>query len=411
VVQQSSRGGTAADELVVELDTAREELRVADDELRAQAEQIEELLNEHAAADSPRHGLLSTLPVPVVTTDRHGSIVAVNAAAAAFLRVSVAALLRKPLQIFVDVADRRVMRTAVGAVGPEPEHLTVRLLPRRGRPTRVRLVVAAEGVQRVTWMVLDASALPEARPQQTAGLVSAFAELSQLRAEAGLSHDVLQRMVTCAREALPAATSISMDLGSPLAPESIASTDPAAAHADGVQVMAGEGPCADAYASREPVLSGALADDDRWPRFRARLGPDGVSSVLSVPVQSDDALLGAFNSYSHARDAFEPGDVEVAELLAHTVGAVVASLRQKEQMRQLTTQLQAALESRGVIDQAKGVVMANRGCTAEEAFQHLSELSQRSNTKLRDVARLVVEQATTAGRRASGPPRDLATRG
>lgn len=385
--------------LTAELETAHEELRVADEELRAQAEQIEELLSDQLSSDSQRYWLLSMLPVPVLTTDRHGAVVAANAAAAAFLRVSVVALLRKPLQTYAHLEDRAGLRTSLAGVGPEPVHLRARMLPRRGEPVNVQLVVVAEGADRVTWMVLERSTLPEVEPRQTVGLVAAFAELSQLRAETGLSRDVMHRMVVCARGALPSATSISMDLGSPLEPESVASTDAVAARVDGLQVMAGEGPCADAHEIREPVVSGALAEDDRWPRFSARLGPEDVISVLSVPVECDDAVLGAFNCYSHAPDAFDAADVQVAELLAHTAGAVVISLRQKEELRQLTEQLNAALDSRAVIDQAKGVVMADRGCSAEEAFRHLAEISQRTNTKVRDVARLVVEQAAGTGPR------------
>jgi GAF domain-containing protein len=397
--------------LAQELGAAQEHLRLADDELRAQARQIEELLGERVLATAQRYWLLSMLPVPVITTDRFASIVTANAAAAAFLRVSVVTLVRQPLQAYVHVDDRRSLQTVLGTLGPGAEEVTARLLPRGGLPTEVRLAAAAEGTDLVTWMVLGTPVLRELEVTHGLGLAAAVAALSQLRAEQGLSQDVLHRVVDGAAVAVPAATSISLHLGSPLEPESIASTAPAAAHADGLQVMVGEGPCASAYEGHVTVVSGALREDDRWPRFAARLEPDDVASVLSVPLESDDAVLGAFNCYSDAADAFDERDLRVAELLAHAVAAVITSLRQKDELRELTEQLHAALDSRAVIDQAKGVIMANRGVSSDDAFEHLRELSQRGNVKLREVAQLVVDQAVAAGRTGTVGPGTAPRRG
>lgn len=296
--------------------------------------------------------------------------------------------------------DRGSLQTVLGTLGPGAEEVTARLLPRGGLPTEVRLAAAAEGSDLVTWMVLGTPALRELELTHGLALAAAVAALSQLRAEQGLSQDVLHRVVDRARAAVPSATSISLHLGSPLEPEGIASTAPAAAHADGLQVMAGEGPCASAYHDRVTVVSAALREDDRWPRFAARLERDDVTSVLSIPLESDDAVLGAFNCYSDASNAFDERDLRVVELLAHTVAAVITSLRQKDELRVLTDQLHAALDSRAVIDQAKGVIMANRGVSSEAAFEHLRELSQRTNVKVREVAQLVVDQAVAAGRDA-----------
>ncbi|MBC7292267.1 MAG: GAF and ANTAR domain-containing protein [Actinotalea sp.] len=383
-----------------EVETAYEELRVADEELRAQQAQLESLLAERAEAQSQRSWLLSMLSVPVVTTDSAGTVVVANAAAAAFLRVPVGRLRGTSLSAYVDPADRDAVDGIAGAVGSGSEQLPVRVLPRHGEPVQVRLMATAEASDRVSWILLDAAALPDVGVDRALGLVAAFAQLSRLRSGAGVSQDVMHRMAACARAAVPAASGVSLVLGLPSAPEAVAATAGPAAGADGLQVMVEEGPCVDAYVQRRAVDSGSLAQDPRWPRLAARLGPDDVVSVVAVPIESDEGLLGALGCYSCEADAFDAGDLQAAELIAQTVGAVLTSLRQKDELRQLGRQLTSALESRAVIEQAKGIVMAERSCTPQEAFDHLSQLSQRGNVKVRDVARLVVDQAVVRGRRA-----------
>ncbi|GGC03088.1 GAF and ANTAR domain-containing protein [Cellulomonas carbonis] len=387
----------------LELATAHEELRAADERLRAQQEQIAALAAERDAGQRHQNWLASVLPVPVVTTDRSGSLVAANAAAAGYLGVSVVQLLRKPLQAFVAPSARGAVRTALAAAGPEPERLTTTLVPRHGIAEDVTLAVTAPARDRVTWTLLPTATQAALSTSRVLDLVSAFADLSQARSETGLSTELLGRMAQATLVAQPAASAVSLELGSPLQPEMVASTGASAAHVDGLQLMAGEGPCAQAHATVETVVSGALWRDPRWPRLAERLSPDDAASCLAVPVVAEDGVLGVLNSYSSTPDAFGAVDVHVGELLGHTVGAVLTSLRQQEQLQTLTEQLNTALESRAVIDQAKGIVMARRRCSSDEAFEHLARLSQQRNVKLREVARLIVDQTVRSGDARPGP--------
>jgi len=85
--------------------------------------------------------------------------------------------------------------------------------------------------------------------------------------------------------------------------------------------------------------------------------------------------------------------VHIAELFAAAVAAFVQDVRGRELLRALGQQLEQALESRAVIDQAKGIIMTRHGCTADEAFTCIVTVSRNRNTKVRDLAAELVETA------------------
>ncbi|MQA77340.1 MAG: ANTAR domain-containing protein [Streptosporangiales bacterium] len=117
----------------------------------------------------------------------------------------------------------------------------------------------------------------------------------------------------------------------------------------------------------------------------------GLTKSLSVPLPtSTGAPLGALNLYSISAAKLTQDDHDAAVVFAaQAAGAVMVAIRLAEQA-ELLDQLERALESRAVINQAKGVVMAQEHCTADQAFAILRTASQRRNTKLRDLARAIV---------------------
>jgi AmiR/NasT family two-component response regulator len=94
---------------------------------------------------------------------------------------------------------------------------------------------------------------------------------------------------------------------------------------------------------------------------------------------------------------FTQEDEDAGRVFGPPAAVVVANARAYEKSRQLVDQLQEALRSRDVIGQAKGVLRARTGCTADEAFDMLREMSQRKNMKLRDVAHEVIDDPGVAG--------------
>jgi hypothetical protein len=165
-----------------------------------------------------------------------------------------------------------------------------------------------------------------------------------------------------------------------------------------IQYGIGEGPCITAAAEGRTVYSGSLGADEMWPRFGPRVARLGVRSVVSLPLLVGSEVLGAMNVYSHAKDAFDERSVRLGELYAVPAAISVQNAQLLAQSRRIAVQLQAALTSRAVIDQALGIMMSRSGCTDAEAFDKLRIVSQTENRKLSMVAQQIVEEAVRRAR-------------
>ena len=132
---------------------------------------------------------------------------------------------------------------------------------------------------------------------------------------------------------------------------------------DDVQYGLGEGPCLLAVESRRTQTSGSLGGESRWPRFGPRVGRMGVHSVLSLPLLLPDRVVGALNVYAHAKDAFGLDAVRIGEMFARPAAVSVHNAHLLARSRRITGQLEEALTSRTVIDQAIGIVMSRTGAS------------------------------------------------
>jgi transcriptional regulator with GAF, ATPase, and Fis domain len=164
-----------------------------------------------------------------------------------------------------------------------------------------------------------------------------------------------------------------------------------------------EGPCITSMQSRRPAVSGSLGCDDRWPRFGGRVARLGVHSALSMPLLIADQVIGAINAYAYHRDAFAEHAVQLAAQFAGPAAVAVCNAQVLSNARERTAQLQRALVSRAVIDQAIGILRARTGGSAEDAFDQLTRLSQTENTKLKLVAERLVEDAVRRARTRQRP--------
>jgi GAF domain-containing protein len=180
-------------------------------------------------------------------------------------------------------------------------------------------------------------------------------------------------------------------------PTTLGTSDSLAAALDEVQYSQGEGPCLHALRTGETVEMTDVAVDRRWPRFAALAAEQGAGSALSLPLgTAPTGVVGALNLYARTPDAFTDVDQERASRYAAQAAAAVAIGVRLAQRAELSEDLRAGLSSRATIDQAIGIVMAQRGCDADSAFAVLRERSQNSNTKLREVAAQVIAQVTGA---------------
>jgi GAF domain-containing protein len=177
---------------------------------------------------------------------------------------------------------------------------------------------------------------------------------------------------------------------------STACTDELCARIDRDQYITGEGPCVDAIRNNQIMRLANAAADGRWPKFGPLAERHGIESVLGLPLEVNGGVLGALNLYSRRENAFIDTDVDVCTLLATHAAVVLANAKSFEVSARKVEQLAQALESRGVIERAKGILMEREKCSAEEAFQMLVRASQTLNRKLRTVAEDVVDDAEGA---------------
>lgn len=229
----------------------------------------------------------------------------------------------------------------------------------------------------------------------------AFAQLSRIVLGEEPLPAILERLVHLARQVLPITVEASITLLSSDDATTIASTDEVAVKLDERQYHDERGPCLDAAAAGERIRITDMRSDSRWPRFAEAAAAVGVLSSLSVPLPIRRNVTGALNFYASSVDAFGEQTVDLAETFAAHAAIAVANAHLYETTAALAEQLKEAMANRAVIEQAKGIVMRDRGCTADEAFDALALLSQQSHTKLRKVAQQLVDQVS----RRNGPQR------
>jgi GAF domain-containing protein len=181
--------------------------------------------------------------------------------------------------------------------------------------------------------------------------------------------------------------------------EELAASAPFVAEIDHVQyVTLNEGPCITAALERRTVRSGSLGGEKMWPRFGPRVGRMGVHSALSLPLLLPGKVIGAINVYAHDKDVFDEHAAELGELFAKPAAVAVHNAQILAQAMALTTQLQTALSTRPVIDQAIGLLRGRSGRSAEEAFAQLRSMSQNEHRKLAEVAQRIVDEAVRRAR-------------
>jgi GAF domain-containing protein len=173
-------------------------------------------------------------------------------------------------------------------------------------------------------------------------------------------------------------------------------TDVASPQIDQAQYEVDHGPCLHAFRTGEIVQVPSTANDTRWREYAAAAFAHGIRATLSMPLRVADEHLGALNLYSTDEGELSSTDVATAQRFAAQTAVVLANASAYWDARTLSQQLDQAMASRDVIEQAKGIIMGSLGCSAEQAFEHLKQQSQHTNTKLRDIADQLVNNTARA---------------
>jgi GAF domain-containing protein len=173
----------------------------------------------------------------------------------------------------------------------------------------------------------------------------------------------------------------------------VAVSDERLGHLEDLQIRHQEGPCISAFDDKQLVAAQDLTEDTRWPYFSAAAVARGVRAVLASPLPYNQDAVGVVAVLSEDRRPWSP-EGELA-LLAFTdlAALLIASMMQGEQQSELAAQLQGALNSRAVIEQAKGVLIGQHGLSAQAAYLQLRAQARAERRKLAAVSAEVVRRA------------------
>jgi GAF domain-containing protein len=208
----------------------------------------------------------------------------------------------------------------------------------------------------------------------------------------------LRRVAVGGCRLLANCSSASMTLIEQGRPITVGSTDDVAQVLDDAQYAAGQGPCLTAAHENRVVRIEDIGSDDRWPGFAASAVANGVRSSLSIPIGVSGAkTVAGFNVYGDVIGGFSDADEQLCEAFAAQASIVVSNAQSYWAVFELSENLSKAMESRAVIEQAKGILMSTHRIDADTAFDLLRGRSQASNRKLRDVAADIVDGTTGDG--------------
>jgi GAF domain-containing protein len=210
-------------------------------------------------------------------------------------------------------------------------------------------------------------------------------------ADRGLG-EVLEEITHIATGGIPGSEATSITIVRADKPFTAAHFGEMALAADELQYEKGYGPCIDAGRGGVVLRIDDVHTETRWPDYMAHVVETGVRSSLSVPLPYQGTSIGALNIYSTKQAAFAtPESLEAGLEVAEAIAVAVVNADAHAQLSDQAHNMRLAMDSRAVIEQAKGVLMAQRHVDADQAFEILREASQRYNRKLRDIALGIVD--------------------
>ncbi len=218
-----------------------------------------------------------------------------------------------------------------------------------------------------------------------------IAEIAQLLEADELPDDVLHRLTGLGAELVPGGTAAAVTIALTSGALTFAASDPRLEELHRLQFGDGDGPVAETLRHNEPRRVDDTAAERRWPAFCRAAAEAGFASCLVLPLRTDRHPAGALALYGPEPDVFRGAAHDIALLVAAQGGAAVHNATLYRTCRRMVDNLHAGLESRAVIEQAKGVLHAELGVSPEQAFGLLSRYSQNTNQRVRRVAARLVE--------------------
>ncbi|SDP55438.1 GAF domain-containing protein [Pedococcus dokdonensis] len=206
----------------------------------------------------------------------------------------------------------------------------------------------------------------------------------------------LERLVQSVNANIDGCDSVGVTVVMEDRPRTAAYTTAGTLEIDAVQYAVGDGPCLDAFRNGRENLVDLVGGEERWPAFIKGCDPGEVQTLLALPLESGGRRYGALNLYGHARNAFDHTDLTLVRMAAQRAADALAAAVSVAGAREVAGQMEQAMASRAVIEQAKGLLIGRHGIDEMVAFELLRRQSQEQNLKLRVLAAQLVAEARSS---------------
>jgi GAF domain-containing protein len=223
-------------------------------------------------------------------------------------------------------------------------------------------------------------------PIDPTDLANSIGALGSLDPERGLA-PTLQQLTDAAKQLFRADAAGLMLVDAEGQLRWASATDQTAQTLEDRQERLAQGPCAVAFSQRLPAAIRNIHTEPDWDKFAQVLLSEGICAALSVPVELDGGVIGTLDIYAGQPRDWDPSEVAALQAYAGLVASLLSVAVTAQIKGRLADQLQAALEHRWLIEQAKGVVMGREQVDAQTAFERLRGAARSSTRRLADVAK------------------------
>ena len=225
------------------------------------------------------------------------------------------------------------------------------------------------------------------------GLRQALDQLADLRTTPVTVEEALDRVVEAADALFGVDGTTLMLVDRDQVLRNLAASDLRAALLEELQAEHGEGPCVDAFDDKQPVSADDLAREARWPAFAPDAARRHLLAVLASPIPYSEQAVGVVAVFAAEPHPWTGDEREAIVAFTELVALLILNAMQARERGRLAAELQVALDSRVVIEQAKGVLVGRHGLTTRQAFERLRRQARDQRRPLSEVARAVVEAA------------------
>jgi GAF domain-containing protein len=217
------------------------------------------------------------------------------------------------------------------------------------------------------------------------------AEVAQLLESDEIPDEALHRLTALAAELVPGGTAAAVTVAMASGALTFAASDQRLEELHRLQFEGGGGPVMETLRHNEPRRVDDTTAECRWPAFCQAAAEAGFASCVVLPLRTDRQPAGAVALYGHEPNVFRGAVHDIALLVAAQGGTAVHNAALYRTSRRMAERLHAGLESRAVIEQAKGMLHAELGVSPEEAFRLLSRYSQNTNQRVRKISAGLVQ--------------------